>query len=203
MKNILCILLGGAVGSTATYFIVKDKYERKLQAEREKMVEEVNDIQTKILDIKETLDKPEENEDEEQEEEDDKKVAAHLNFYKSTIDDVNKNTDDLDKFLKSTNNIHVMSSEEQERKDNIFIITPEEFDNVGYEVRYWYLYSDGIVADETDSIVDETEVRYSLANCLNTDWDDDYVIHIRNNNEEVDYEIKKIDEFYSDHKHND
>jgi len=30
-----------------------------------------------------------------------------------------------------------------------------------------------------------------------------YVIHIRNNNEEVDYEIKKIDEFYSDHKHND
>jgi len=202
MKNILCILLGGAVGSTATYFIVKDKYERKLQAEREKMVEEVNDIQTKILDIKETLDKPEEGE-EEQQEDDDKKVAAHLNFYKSTIDDVNENTDDLDKFLKNTNNIHIMSSEEQERKDNIFIITPEEFDNVGYEVRYWYLYSDGIVADETDSIVDETEVRYSLANCLNTDWDDDYVIHIRNNNEEVDYEIKKIDEFYSDHKHND
>ena len=180
MKNFIFLVLGAGIGSGVTFLIVRDRYERKLKAEREKMIEEVNDLKNKDTKEPKTI---------EQEVE---KIIS--NYTPITVDDadLNKKEEIMDNQL-SIDDI----------KEKPYIISADEFDTKGYEIRYWYLYNDDVLIDETNNIITTQEAEYSLGDCLKDDWDDDYVIHIRNDYDETDYEIKKIDQDYIEEDEDD
>lgn len=168
LKKILLVLLSTSIGSGVTYVVLKDKYERELQAEREKMIKEISDFKEKA-----------ENKNKEESKEE-------------LIENIDKKLDKVDELISE----YAPKEEKEEHKeDEPYIITAEEFDSKGYELRYWYVYNDGVVVDENNDVLTKTECDNSVGSCINNIFDEE-ILHIRNDNTEEDYEIKAIDEDY-------
>ncbi len=187
IKKILLVLFGAGVGSGVTYMIMKDKYERSLQKERQNMLDEINEFKLNEYienDVSET-----------------KKASEYLN--KDPYDE-NKLLEEVKEQQKETSKLvesnvdktisdvkNIMDS--YDNKDKPYIISAEEFDTKGYDLRYWYLYNDDVLVDEANEVVSQVELEFSIGDCLLTDFDGD-VIHIRNDYDQTDYEIKRVDE---------
>lgn len=200
MKNFIFLIVGATVGSGVTFFITRDRYERKLKAEREKMVEEVNEIKSKEDESKDEVLENQISIDDINKKEG--KVSDLISSYKSKDETVDINLDRVN-FYKDG---HLVKSLINEENNNPYIISHKEFDTKGYETRYWYLYSDDVLTDEDGNVVTTQEIEYSLGDCLNinwNNWDDEHVIHIRNDNDETDYEIKRVDHDYIEEREDD
>ena len=78
---------------------------------------------------------------------------------------------------------------------NIEYIVPEEFGQTGNELRYYYLYSDDVLTDEDDQVIPIEQANDELGDQFISSIGDEesHVLHIRNNNSEIDYEIKQMD----------
>ena len=78
---------------------------------------------------------------------------------------------------------------------NIEYIVPEEFGQTGNELRYYYLYSDDVLTDEDDQVIQIEQANDELGDQFISSIGDEesHVLHIRNNNSEIDYEIKQMD----------
>lgn len=177
MKKFIFFILGCGLGSGVTYFIVRDKYERKLKSERDSMIKEVEDIKGLVNENKEEVVKD--------------KTEELTKVYKGEL-----TTDNLGFLVEKTDNKTEEKNEDIDENEP-YIITAEEFDSKGYELRYWYIYLDDVLVDEQNNIITTQEAEYSLGNCLDqADWDNEYVMHIRNDSEETDYEIKRLEHDY-------
>ena len=78
---------------------------------------------------------------------------------------------------------------------NIEYIVPEEFGQTGNELRYYYLYSDDVLTDEDDQVIPIEQANDELGDQFISSIGDEesHVLHVRNNNSEIDYEIKQMD----------
>ena len=78
---------------------------------------------------------------------------------------------------------------------NIEYIVPEEIGQTGNELRYYYLYSDDVLTDEDDQVIPIEQANDELGDQFISSIGDEesHVLHIRNNNSEIDYEIKQMD----------
>lgn len=195
MKKIIFLLLGIGIGSGATFLITRDRYERKLKNEREKMIEEINGLQNKTEEESKTIEQEVEKLSKEYSSDEISSTLNEDNTHKISITaksiTVNGKT-----YSEDDNNVIDNQLTFDDIKEKPYIISSDEFDTKGYEVRYWYLYNDDVLTDENNNLLTTQEVEYSLGDCLKNEWDDEYVLHIRNDYDETDYEIKKIDNDY-------
>lgn len=194
MKKIIFLLLGIGIGSGATFLITRDRYERKLKNEREKMVEEINELQNKTKEESKNIEQEIKKISKEYSSDEISDTLNEDNTHKISINA--KSITVNGKTYSEDNNVIDNQLTFDDIKEKPYIISSDEFDTKGYEVRYWYLYNDDVLTDENNNLLTTQEVEYSLGDCLKNEWDDEYVLHIRNDYDETDYEIKKIDSDY-------
>lgn len=173
LKKVLLFLAGAGIGSGVTFLIMKDKNERALQQERQNMLDEIEEF--KREELKESTDELVSGE----EAKDAKEKLSNL------VEDIKESKETVDELINK-----------YETTEGPYIISSDEFDNKGYDLRYWYLYNDGVVVDENNDEVTTDEISYSIGDCLNGYINGEDVVYIRNDFDETDYEIKRIDEDY-------
>ena len=176
MNKIIIFVAGVAVGAIPAYLLTKKKYEKLYSDEVNKLLEE------------NTLEKVKDEIENEPTEEDIKEE------YEETAADY------ISSLKKQKEEPKVEESDDEQ--ESIIYIIPEAFGETGNEMRYYYLYSDDILADEDDQIIPldeaEEELGYDFISYIGEE--SDHVVHIRNNNSEIDYEIKQIDKPFYDFK---
>ena len=80
-----------------------------------------------------------------------------------------------------------------------YVITPEEFGETGYEMISWTYYKDGVMTDENGTIMDEEDIEDLIGlDALNHFGEHEAdAVHIRNEEQENDYEILRVEVEYN------
>lgn len=190
----IAFLLGAAVGGTAVWYLVKDKYAKIAEDE--------------INSVKETYARHE-------------RAQNALNRYKGLCDDEKKsdisNNSDSDKVSVPDNGNAAKHSDNTKTKESRidysnpattenspvenkseipptgtpYVITPDEFDeryDDGYNAVTYIYFSDGVVSDEYGVVVDNVEEMFGDALEHIGEYEDDSV-YVRNDLKKCDYEI--------------
>ena len=181
LKYISIFAVGAAAGSAITWFITKTKYEKIINDE----------INAQIYDIREESIKMRE----EKINELDKVKNKMMDLAKQTDQD---DSDDIEygEIIEADGTItnpvdDIPEPKEKEETDYIepYVISPEEFDEKGYNLQTLIYYADGYLTDDMDfPIVDiDGTVGEDAVNHFG-EYEDDSVF-IRNDNTKIDYEI--------------
>ena len=181
LKYISIFAVGAAAGSAITWFITKTKYEKIINDE----------INAQIYDIREESIKMRE----EKINELDKVKSKMMDLVNQTDQD---NEDDIEygEIIEADGTItnpvdDIPEPKEKEETDYIepYVISPEEFDEKGYNLQTLIYYADGYLTDDMDfPIVDiDGTVGEDAVNHFG-EYEDDSVF-IRNDNTKIDYEI--------------
>lgn len=183
MKNLILFFSGLTIGAGAAYIMTKNIYE-KIAADKIDEVrlyyEEKEGNFEKDLDIESDNDSiPEDNVDN----------ALH----KPKLEDVENIVRDYTTFSKNTPNNVQSVKENNMKKENekIEIITEEEYQSsTEYLKRDLTYYSeDDVLADDGDEEIDVDEIIGSDALNHFGEEDDPDIIHVRNHEEQTDYEV--------------
>lgn len=182
--SLLIFALGAAIGSGATYYYMRDKFESE-QAEREEQLKAA-------YDAKYTVTKEEVTEEKEE-----PKVDINQSLKETMM--ANKRTiTDYSNIIKKEN------YDKQEEKnvsmiDGEIIIDPEDFGEDPYDVVFATIYSDGYLVDSNDNIIDiEEQIGGEETFEHFGEGDDPDLLHVRNNLYEIDYEIDRDDRTYAE-----
>lgn len=171
MNKVLIFVAGAAIGSLATWKLVKTKYERMMKDEiesvREVYARKTEEIESKKDDEEESTssDSSDENIVSKKEKDEYVKIA---NEYRSEDDKVK--IDDTQDYTKP------------------YRIPPEEFGECGYDIVSFDYYADGVLVDEYGDIVENIEEVVGDACNYFGEYEDDSVF-VRDDDMHVDYEI--------------
>lgn len=187
LSKVLYFAVGAAIGSAATYFVVKTKYEElanQERIEREEYHKRMKEIGDKFVEgFENGIDSvdPETVES--------YKDLASDYFRSEESGEVNM----LDYYRKKVEERNKKKEEEEDMTYEHYVISPEEFGEVGYnEVSLTY-YADGVLTDEHDKEISEDGIerligKESLKHF--GEYEDDSVF-VRNDKLHTDYEILK------------
>lgn len=185
MKDLFIFLIGGVAGSLITWKLVDKKYRDIANEEIESVKKTFKERQIKdtnkensygtYKDIIKNMDYNDTNDD-------------------KTITEVSNDSNSIQINNTNASTAKPVEKMAEEEKDKPYTISPEEFGEIDYETKSWTLYSDGILVDEFDQIVEDEHLY--LGDCLK-EFNDDDAIYVRNDKEEVDYEILKVTEEFS------
>lgn len=176
LSKLLIFVSGAAIGSAVTWKIVTDRYSQIIE-------EELESFKNEIL---EELDEVEEDADDIQEE------AESSETDKTLYSDIIKKGG-YRNYSNRTPAKQVVPEEEKEEIEDMggpYVISPDEFDdNDDYEVVSLVYYSDGVLADEDDNMIEDVEGMVG-EDSLNHfgEYEDDSVF-VRNDERKTDYEI--------------
>lgn len=175
-------ILGAAVGSAATWYLVKKKYEQLAQEE--------------IDSVKEQFTYKKNSEDTSTSEKDlnDIQETAKRATEKPSIADYAK------ELSKTGYTNYATISDADDEDDSIearankkpYLVSPEEFgerEEDGYHVISWTYYADHILADENDELVEDIEgsIGFESLNHFG-DYEDD-ALFVRNDRLKADFEV--------------
>lgn len=163
-NNFIMFIIGVAIGSVFTHICLKKHYERIAQEE----IDSVKSMFSKKNEIKS--------------DDTNSKNEPDLVGY----------TDKLQEYGYTNYSQNSKKRKDDSMLDKPYVISPEEYgENVDYENINLTYYSDGILADDDDEIVDDIDgtVGSDFADHFG-DYEDDAVF-IRNDRMKCDYEILK------------
>ena len=181
MKNTLSKTLifaaGALVGSAVTWYFAKGYFAKIAQEEIDSVKEAFSKIEAK----------PEEEQTEPKEGLSEEEVARAMPVYQSLVREYDS----------------AFKSEEKEVSDveRPYIIQPGEFHEFyDYEPHTLTWYADGILADDTDEIIDDIDGTVGLDNLdhFGENPDDPDTIYVRNDKLQSDYEILKDNGTYAE-----
>lgn len=171
MNRILFFALGAAIGSLATWKLVEEKYKKIANEEIESVIRQFKIREDKIN-------------------EQNSKNFTPSTPYESCNPEEHKEYKDLVDELGYIN--------EEEDYPAPFIISPEEYGELeGYSIESLIYYTDGVVADDTDKILDDPEIVLGDALDHFGEFEDD-AVHVRNIRRQCDYEVLKSEKQFSD-----
>ena len=168
LRNFFIFAVGAAIGSAATWYFVKTKYERIANEE--------------IESVKEAC-APKKSESKEEPESD----STHdMVTYEKILGNLNYTN-----YLEVTNDNDEKGVEEMtEKKKGPYVISPDEFGNIPeYDAVSLNYYSDGVLANDWDEIiedVDDVVGEESLTHFGEYEADS---VFVRNDDAATDYEI--------------
>ena len=178
VKNTIIFMAGAAIGAAATWFFTKEKYAAQAQAE--------------IDDVKATFARRfSEPSDEQTSDEIDIPVKKEENRF-AAVSSLNAfDAPEVEKTdYSSITNVLGYSGDVIDEPENVekpYVITQNEYGEFGdYMEISLNLYSDGILADDDDEIIDD------IAAVLGTDFMDEFeddIVLIRNDARKCDYEV--------------
>lgn len=168
--NVVIFAAGAAIGSAVTWKVIKNKYELMTQED----IDSLKGIYSKRSRGEELKSELEE------------AIEAAEEAANFTTEDLEEYEDYAAEY--STESEHV---EEVQYVDEPYIIPSEEFgDAYDYEHIYLSYYADGVLADDTDEIVEDIEdtVGFDAVNWIKEHEKEDSV-YVRNDSRRCEYEI--------------
>lgn len=183
--NIFMFAAGAVIGSAATWFVLKNKYEQMVQEEIESVKEALGGLNNNEQSEDET-----ESEDEEEAEE-----YHQVNW--DELEDLDEESDDSDEDMEEYANLTNLYSSEKGGAEKVkakkpYVISPYDFGEIDeYRKIDLTYYADGVLADEDDEIVPDVDDLVGK-DSLNTfgEYEDDAVF-VRNEYLMTDFEILK------------
>lgn len=170
MKNLLAFILGAAIGSGITYYIVKEKYESIIDEE--------------VQSVKDSFKKKEEVSEEKEESMEESKPTPN---YILASDEELSNFDDLVEASEYT------EQKEKEFEDRVnsrpYIIPPEEAGESGYDIMTLLYYKDHVLTDEDNNIIEDIDDVIGFDSLTRFGEFEDDTVYVRNDKYRVDYEV--------------
>lgn len=196
MKNFFTFVTGLVIGSVVTYVVVKDKFEKIAQEE--------------IDSVKEVFGRRVEKEADKKVEKIAKKEVEKIRKEYNEYDNLTKNYTSYSKTEENVEEDEVFCENNEDRVeldeierasdyDRPYIIEPQEFGALdGYSLITLYHYSDNVLADDCDELVEDLDdvVGEDYASHFG-EYEDDCV-YVRNDRLKADYEICRDLRKYSD-----
>lgn len=204
------IFAGGIlVGAAATYFAIKTKYEKLAENEIKEMREYYKDKNEKEVEIIErnAVQRHEHEKavaEAEKQEEFDKEHEKELEEYREIVSRYN-HPEYADALVRKRE-LQIKESEKEEENmteefaQPYYIIKPDQYGEKDYEPVTLTWYADGVLTDEFDNVIDEDEIeeRIGMEALVNIGAYEDGLIHVRNDDLEIDYEIQEDPRNYFD-----
>lgn len=171
LNNIIIFTVGAAIGSAVTWKLVKKKYERIAQ-------EEINSV-------KELYAKKEEASKEAESEEVvvDEKTKEE---YRGLVKDLGYSSDDTEV---------VKEDEDVERP---YVISPHEYDEIGYRTVSLEYFADGVLIDERGKIIRNVEEVIGIEPEEHFGEYEDDSVFVRDDRKKIDYEILRNEGTYAE-----
>lgn len=185
LSKVIIFGAGAGIGSLVTWKLVKTKYERIAQEE----IDSVKEVYSKkkptidecIEQIVEESEKPQQG---------------------KSIND----KPDIMEYAKTIKSLHYTSDDDEEEEDEEmvqdkpYVISPDEFDEIGYEIETLTYYADGVLTDYYDEIIDDVDdvVGVESLNHFGENEGDEDAVYVRNDSREHDYEILRDTRNYHD-----
>lgn len=161
--NLFIFAAGAAIGSAVTWKLVKTKYERIADEE----IKSVKEVFSKRAESKEEKPNPNEKPD--------------LQTYSKILKDLN--------YSENTDSKKEEKGDPCER-DIPYIITPEEFGCMdGYDAVSLNYYSDGVLTDDWDEIIDNVDEIVGSESLRHFGEYEDDCVFVRNDKTKCDYEV--------------
>ena len=193
MKNLLCFVAGAAIGSVVTWKLIEKKYKDLADEEIESVIETFKNRKPIITkdEVKETVEK----------------VINKWKEPKETVEDIVaaegysiENEEEIDEDDESNYTVNVDNDNDIE-VITPYVITPEQFGEYNeYGTKTLTYYSDNVLTDEIDNpITSEEMVTMIGPDALDHfgEYEDDSV-YIRDEMNEMDYEILKSEKKFSE-----
>lgn len=215
MNKIISFLLGTSCGTAVTYILIKRKANKRADEEIESVVKTFKNRIDKIEEIltdeqkeklgiyspsKESVNKPVEIP---------QKIPCDI-FEAS--DPVEKKTETQNEYNKKIEelgySVGVDLSEGEDKQANYttkqidedktipYVISEDEFGEIGNEEETLFYYADHVITDEEENII--TDIEDLIGDCLTQFGDFDDTMYVRNERKETDYIILRSEKKYSD-----
>lgn len=176
MKNTLSKLViftaGVAIGSIVTYKYVEKKYQTIMREEITKIKEYYSGVKSPEVSVREMIEEGLEKAN---------TKAEQVETYKQIISDA------------GYTNYNSVKKEEKKEEDDVekpYVIEPYEFDEMeDYEKIELHYYTDGILADDDDNIVEDVDEIVGKDSLLHFGEYEDDAVYVRNDALQSDYAI--------------
>lgn len=190
VKNLFIFAAGAVVGSAVTWKIVKTKYEQIAQEE----IDSVKEVFSRRLEDEWT-------DDDEDEEDEGEEFDYDFKPDKNEMKAMNDKVKDLGytEYSKKKNKKSKKKDEDDDDDELVpYVISPDDFGETGYDTVSLTYYSDNVLADDYDEVVEDAELligNYALDRF--GEYEED-IVHVRNDVNQTDYEICRVNEKFSD-----
>lgn len=194
MKNFFTFVTGLVIGSVVTYVIVKDKFEKIAQEE----IDSVKEVFGRRVEKKvEKIAKKEVEKIRKEYNEYDNLTKNYTSYSKNETEE--NIEEDEEVCENDEDRVELDEIERASDYDRPYIIEPQEFGALdGYSLITLYHYSDNVLADDCDELVEDLDdvVGEDYASHFG-EYEDDCV-YVRNDRLKADYEICRDLRKYSD-----
>lgn len=195
---------GAAIGSVATWFTIKKKYEQIAQEEIDSVKEEYSrliEMRKKEMEAVRNVVNANQHDDDEDEPVDDDDETAVYEQMKVDYSNLTKNyrSSDDDEDEDDNDEEGGKEVEDEVPYDNgPYVITPEEFgDEKNYTAQPLDYFSDGVLADGWGVQLDiEDTIGEEALNHFGEYADD--IVYVRNDQNEIDYEVTRDPRTYEE-----
>ena len=200
MKNFFTFVTGLVIGSVVTYIVVKDKFEKIAQEEIDSVKEVFGRRVEKEADKKvEKIAKKEVEKIRKEYNEYDNLTKNYTSYSKNKTEESIKDVEYEEVCENDEDRVELDEIERASDYDRPYIIEPPEFGALdGYSLITLYHYSDNVLADDCDELVEDLDdvVGEDYASHFG-EYEDDCV-YVRNDRLKADYEICRDLRKYSD-----
>ena len=185
IKKLLIFVAGAGVGTAITWQFFKNKYKRIADEEIASVKDYYKHSREAILDVaEEPSELPERIEDDSETEEVE---------YKNLANNYNTITNENDIDEKGGNNM----------TEGPYVIKPEEFDTVGYDVVSLTYYADKVLVDEDDNPIEDIDYLVGEDSLDHFGEYEDDSVFVRNDDLKTDFEILLDEASYYDEEDNE
>lgn len=200
MKNFFTFVTGLVIGSVVTYVVVKDKFEKIAQEEIDSVKEVFGRRVEKEADKKvEKIAKKEVEKIRKEYNEYDNLTKNYTSYSKNKTEESIEDVEYEEVCENDEDGVELDEIERASDYDRPYIIEPQEFGALdGYSLITLYHYSDNVLADDCDELVEDIDdvVGEDYASHFG-EYEDDCV-YVRNDRLKADYEICRDLRKYSD-----
>ena len=180
LYSTLAFVAGALIGSVVTWKYAKEKYERITQEEVETFKEEYSKrkLEQRGKEVSEEI--------KENSAEYVTKPKPDLMEYASKIKDLGYSEDD-DEPVQNED----VEEEGEAMFDGPYVISPDDYDENGYETESLTYYADGVLTDSYDVVIDDVDDLVGLESLEHFGEYEDDSVFVRNDDRQIDYEILK------------
>lgn len=184
-KNFMIFVSGAAIGSLVTWQIVKRKYDAIIQEEIDS-VKEVYSKKYAEVPAEVEEEKDDDTNDAARAKAEEAKDKASVFEYAAKLQEHG--------YVNYSNPASVQEEAEEEEEEDVimdrpYVISPDDFATVDYDVVSLTYYRDKIVADIDDEIVEDLEETIGIESLNHFGEFEDDSVFVRNDRLKIDYEI--------------
>lgn len=194
LKNTFIFIAGVTAGAAASYIITKQKYEEILEEEIASVKETYKNRQELVIkdESEEVVEDYKPSKEDKEEYNSILENSGYVNYTKYMNGEEKNKTTEYEPY-KSNNDNDVI-----EECDMPYIIQPEEFGEDGYDTQTLTYYSDGVLVDDLDDVIEDINTVVGIENLKIFEEFGARSVTVRNEIWRVDFEIIKDDWKYSD-----